>query len=113
MMTHPPSNPFSAAIARAMANTPSDGHREPTEFEKAVLYGLQVKSGIFQNDVARVIRQVPAEVYQGYAGDRVIVHPDGSETLVPDPRIAQVERRRAKNRVGRKSRRINRIWANA
>ncbi|QKY80045.1 hypothetical protein SEA_DOGGS_44 [Gordonia phage Doggs] len=112
-MNHPSRNPFSEAVARAMANTPSDGHREPTEFEKSVLYGLQVKSGTFQNDNARCIRQVPAEVYQGYANDRVIVHPDGSETLVPDPRIAQVERRRAKNRVGRKSRRINRIRAAA
>lgn len=96
MMTHPPRNPFSEAIARAMANTPSDGHREPTEFEKAVLHGLQFKP-----------------VYQGYAGDRVIAHPNGSETVVPDPRIAQVERRRAKNRVARKSRRINRVRAAA
>ncbi|QDH92490.1 hypothetical protein SEA_DMITRI_47 [Gordonia phage Dmitri] len=85
-MNHPPRNPFSEAIARAMANTPSDGHREPTEFEKAVLHGLQFKP-----------------VYQGYVDDNGL----------PDPRIARTGRRRAKNRVGRKSRRINRIRAAA
>lgn len=94
MMNHPPRNPFSEAIARAMADTPSDGHREPTEFEKAVLHGLQFKP-----------------VYQGFAGDRVITHRDGTTEVVPDPRIAHTERRRAKNRVGRKSRRMNRIRA--
>lgn len=85
-------NPFSDAVARAMANTPSDGHDEPTEFEKAVLLGLQ---------------KLP-HVYQGYAADRVIMHADGTNEFVPDPRIARTAHRRAKNRVARKSRRINR-----
>ncbi|AZV00771.1 hypothetical protein SEA_KIKO_47 [Gordonia phage Kiko] len=88
----PPANPFADAIARAMAKTAPDGHREPTEFEKAVLVGLQSKP-----------------VYQGYTDDQVIIHSDGTETVVPDPRIARTERRRAKNKVARKSRRINRI----
>ncbi|QZD97569.1 hypothetical protein SEA_LONELYBOI_51 [Gordonia phage LonelyBoi] len=69
-------------------------YREPTTFEKAVLLGLQSKP-----------------VYLGYADDQVIVRPDGSTEFIPDPRIARTERRRAKNRVGRKSRRINRIRA--
>ena len=85
-------NPFTAAVMQAMADTPSDGHREPTEFEKAVLNGLQRK-----------------HVYQGYGADRVVVHPDGTTELVPDPRIAATARRRARNKQARRSRRINRI----
>ncbi|UAJ16483.1 hypothetical protein PP504_gp52 [Gordonia phage Dolores] len=72
----------------------TETYRQPTTFEKAVLLGLQNKP-----------------IYQGYADDQVIVRPDGSTDFIPDPRIARTERRRAKNRVGRKSRRTNRIRA--
>ncbi|QWY84323.1 hypothetical protein SEA_JALAMMAH_57 [Gordonia phage Jalammah] len=72
----------------------TDTYRDPTEFEKAVLRGLQFKP-----------------VYQGFADDQVIVRVDGTHEFVPDPRIARTERRRARNKAGRKSRRINRIRA--
>lgn len=68
-------------------------YRPPTGFELAVLNGLQ---------------RLPT-VYAGYSDDQVIVHPDGSTEVVPDPRIARTARRRARNKHARKSRRINRI----
>ncbi|NDK91430.1 hypothetical protein GYA93_17865 [Gordonia desulfuricans] len=84
-------------------------YRVPTEFERAILHGLQ--------------RKPRGAVYQGYSKDRVVVEtlhsttcsdqlglaPRSVETVIPDPRRAQVDRRRAKNRVARKSRRINQI----
>lgn len=70
----------------------AEAYREPTRFERGILLGLQRK-----------------HVYQGYADDQVIVRPDDTADFVPDPRIAQTERRRAKNCAARKSRRINRI----
>lgn len=87
-------NPFTAAVQRATENMPDDGHREPTEFEKAVLNGLQRK-----------------HVYQGYRADQHIVHPDGTTEIVPDPRIGQCARRRARNKTARRQRRINRVRA--
>lgn len=70
----------------------TDTYRPPTRYERAILLGLQDKP-----------------VYQGYADDQVIEHADGTLQVVPDPRIARTARRRAKNRVARHSRRINRL----
>lgn len=80
-------NPFAAAVQRALP-TSNDG---PTDYELAVLRGLQSKP-----------------VYPGYLEDRTVFTPKGP-IVVPDPRIAQTARRRAKNRVARRSRRINRL----
>lgn len=74
--------------------------RNPTEYEKAVLNGLQGKQTYagFGPDIIHLARAPhgPGEVGRlaGYSQ--------------PDPRIAQVDRRRAKNRMARKSRRANR-----
>ncbi|QDP44176.1 hypothetical protein SEA_JUJU_60 [Gordonia phage JuJu] len=86
-----------------------DTYRDPTEFEKAVLNGLQRRHFQFQWGFGGE-GSIP-QVYMGYTDDQVIVWADGTEEFIPDPRIARTERRRARNRAGRKSRRINRIRA--
>lgn len=70
----------------------------------------------YQRAIAVAVSRKP--VYQGYATDTVHLPraphgPGGVGRLEghrdPDPRMAQVDRRRARNRIARKSRRINRI----
>lgn len=86
-------NPFAAAVERAL---PSADRSGPSSYELALLRGLQ---------------NLPT-IYPGFAPDQAITHRDGTVERVPDPRISQTERRRAKNRVARRSRRINRIRGN-
>ncbi|GAC71077.1 hypothetical protein [Gordonia soli] len=76
-----------------MSANDTDTFREPTDYEVAILAGLQNKP----------------HIYGGYGDDQFILRADGEAEFVPDPRIARTERRRAKNRVARASRRINRI----
>ncbi|UVK58993.1 hypothetical protein SEA_KAPPAFARMDELTA_55 [Gordonia phage KappaFarmDelta] len=83
-----------------------DNFRDLTPYEEAILHGM-TKPAYFPGRGYFMVQGV----YQGYADDRVIVHPNGDTEVIPDPRIARTELRRAKNRVGRKSRRINRIRA--
>ncbi|MDL9944210.1 hypothetical protein QSJ19_01155 [Gordonia sp. ABSL11-1] len=85
-------NPFAAAVERALPVAERTG---PSSYELAVLRGLQI---------------LPT-IYQGFGADQVITHRDGTVEHVPDPRIAQTERRRARNRMARRSRRINRLGA--
>lgn len=89
---------------REHANCKPVPPREPTEYEVAIFKGLQAKP-----------------MYLGYGSDIIHLprppHGPGQVGRVegyqqPDPRIAEVERRRAKNRVARKSRRVNRIASN-
>lgn len=86
-------NPFAAAVERAL---PAADRTGPSSYELAILRGLQ---------------NLPT-IYQGFGEDQLVTHRDGTVEHVPDPRIAQTERRRAKNRVARRSRRINRIRGN-
>lgn len=70
----------------------------------------------YQRAVAIALGRKP--IYQGYAADTVHLprapHGPGEVGRLeghsdPDPRMARVDRRRARNRVARKSRRTNRI----
>lgn len=81
-----------------------DEHRDLTSYEAAILHGMDKPAYIPGKGYV-----VVQGVYQGYADDQVIIHADGTTEFVPDPRIARTARRRAKNRVARKSRRINRL----
>lgn len=81
-----------------------DDHRDLTSYEAAILHGMDKPAYLPGRGYV-----VVQGVYQGYADDQVIIHADGSTEFVPDPRIARTVRRRAKNRVARKSRRINRL----
>ncbi|QCG77638.1 hypothetical protein HOV42_gp55 [Gordonia phage Fairfaxidum] len=83
-----------------------DDYRDLTPYEEAVLHGMTKPAYIPGRGYCMV-----QGVYQGYADDQVVTHRDGTTEVVPDPRIARTERRRAKNRVARKSRRVNRIRA--
>ncbi|AWN04163.1 hypothetical protein KNT89_gp50 [Gordonia phage Petra] len=83
-----------------------DNFRDLTPYEEAILHGM-TKPAYFPGRGYFMVQGV----YQGYADDRVITHRDGTVEAIPDPRIARTERRRARNKAGRKSRRINRIRA--
>lgn len=80
-----------------VAPSADDTYRPPTDYEKAILNGLQLKPR--------------GAVYQGYWKTRVVTYVDGTTFVLPDPREAQTARRRARNRVARRSRRVNRIRA--
>ncbi|QDF17151.1 hypothetical protein JZX82_gp56 [Gordonia phage William] len=83
-----------------------DDYRDLTPYEEAILHGMTKPAYIPGRGYCMV-----QGVYQGYADDQMVTRRDGTIEFLPDPRIARTERRRAKNKVGRKSRRINRIRA--
>ncbi|WP_207842582.1 hypothetical protein [Williamsia soli] len=100
-------------------STPTiDSLKDPlvqTEYQRSIGFALSAKL------MGHGAQTPHNPIYQGFGPD--IIHlpraPHGPGEVgrleghqQPDPRIAQVERRRAKNRVARKSRRANRIASN-
>ena len=88
---------------------------EQTEYQRAIGFALSAKQ------MGHGARTPHNPIYQGYGPDIIHLHrpPHGPGQVgrlegyqQPDPRIGQVERRRAKNRLARKSRRANRIASN-
>ena len=107
-----------------------DAVREPTAYEIAILKGLNRKRenhapssknvSVSTRELSRRARfgrvPVPNLVYAGFKADHVLGRRPAfgpvaelPARVVEDPRVGQTARRRAKNRVARKSRRVNRL----